>query len=115
MKRAERKSEGVPIMTRMHEDVGLIPGLNQWVAMSCAVGTRRGSVPALLRLWRRPPAIAPIPPLAWELTYATGAALKEKKERNRRPFLKDTAIGPGPDGTGSFLVFNVMTFSVLLI
>ena len=33
--------------------------------------------PVLLR--RRPVAEAPIQPLAWELPYATGAALKRKK------------------------------------
>ena len=34
--------------------------------------------PAWLRLWCRPAAAAPIPPLAWEPPYATGAALKSK-------------------------------------
>ena len=34
----------------------------------------------LLWLWCRLPAAALIRPLAWELPYATGAALKEKKK-----------------------------------
>ena len=42
--------------------------------MSCGVGCRRGSDPALLWLWRRPVATAPIGPLAWEPPYAAGAA-----------------------------------------
>ena len=42
--------------------------------MSCGVGRRRGSDPALLWLWRRPVATAPIGPLAWEPPYAAGAA-----------------------------------------
>ena len=42
--------------------------------MSCGVGCRRGSDPALLWLWRRPVATAPIRPLAWEPPYAAGAA-----------------------------------------
>ena len=42
--------------------------------MSCGVGRRRGSDPALLWLWRRPVATAPIQPLAWEPPYAAGAA-----------------------------------------
>ena len=42
--------------------------------MSCGVGRRRGSDPALLWLWRRLVATAPIGPLAWESPYATGAA-----------------------------------------
>ena len=39
-----------------------------------------GSIPytMLLWLWHRLAAIAPIPPLAWELPYAMDAALKSK-------------------------------------
>ena len=48
--------------------------------MSCDVGCRCSSDPALLGLWHRPAAIAPIRPLAWEPPYATGAALKSKKK-----------------------------------
>ena len=47
--------------------------------MSCGVGCRRGSDPALLWLWRRPVATAPIGPLAWEPPYAAGAALEMAK------------------------------------
>jgi len=42
--------------------------------MSCGVGCRLGSDPALLCLRRRPVATAPIQPLAWEPPYAAGAA-----------------------------------------
>jgi len=42
--------------------------------VSCGVGCRRGSDPALLWLWHRPVATAPIQPLAWESPYAAGAA-----------------------------------------
>ena len=35
----------------------------------------------LLWLWRRPVAVAAIQPLAWELLYATGVALKRKTDR----------------------------------
>ena len=57
--------------TRNHEVAGSIPGLTQWVkdlglAMTCGVGCRHGSDPELLWLWRRPAAVAPIRPLAWE-------------------------------------------------
>ena len=34
----------------------------------------------LLWLWYRPAAAAPIQPLAWELPYAAGAAVKRKKK-----------------------------------
>ena len=48
--------------------------------MSCGVGCRLGSAPALLWLWYRLTATAPIQPLAWEPPYAAGVALKKKKE-----------------------------------
>jgi len=51
--------------------------------MSCGVGHRRGSDPALLWLWRRPAAIAPIRPQAWEPPYATGAALEKTKKKKK--------------------------------
>ena len=46
--------------------------------MSCGVGHRRGSDPALLQLWCRPAATAPIRSLTWELPYAADAALKRQ-------------------------------------
>ena len=51
--------------------------------MSCVVGRRRGSDPALLWLWPRPAAVALFRPLAWEPPYAaaTGAALKRQKTK----------------------------------
>ena len=51
------------------------------VAVSCGVGRRHGSDPALLWLWCRLAAVAQIRPLAWELPYAAGAALKKEKEK----------------------------------
>ena len=48
--------------------------------MSCGVGCRHGSDSALLWLWCRPEATAPIRPLAWELPYAMGVALKKKRK-----------------------------------
>ena len=43
--------------------------------MNCGVGHRHGSDLALLWLWCRPTATAPIRPLAWEPPYASGVAL----------------------------------------
>ena len=58
-------------------------GQGSWVAMSCGVGRRCGSDPALLWLWWRLAAVAPIQPIAWELPYATGAALKKEKKKKK--------------------------------
>ena len=51
--------------------------------MSCGVGRRCGSDLALLQLWCRSVAIAPIRPLAWESSYAVDAALKSKKKKKK--------------------------------
>ena len=48
--------------------------------MSCGVGRRHGLDPALLWLWCRPAAVALIGPLAWELSYGSGEAVKERKK-----------------------------------
>ena len=52
--------------------------------MSYGVGHRRGSDLVLLWLWCRSVAAAPNRPLAWELPYAAGAALKKQKQTNER-------------------------------
>ena len=49
-------------------------------ALSCGVDPRRGSDPALLWLWHRLAAAAPIQPLAWELPYAIGVDLKKQNK-----------------------------------
>ena len=54
--------------------------------MSCGVGCRRGLDPALLWLWPRPVATAPIRPLAWEPPCATGAAQEMAKKDQKKIF-----------------------------
>ena len=83
--------------TRNHEVAGSIPALAQWVddpgvAVNCGVGCRLGSDPALLWLWLRPVATAPIGPLAWEPPYAAGAAQEittttTKKKTKKKNFI----------------------------
>ena len=51
--------------------------------MSCGVGRRSDLDPALLWLWCRSVATAPIRPLAWEPPYAAGIALKRQKKKKK--------------------------------
>ena len=71
---------------RIDEDSDLFPGPTHWVkessvAKSCGVDRRHGLDPTLLWLWCRLMATAPILPLAWELPYTEGAALKRPKKK----------------------------------
>ena len=52
--------------------------------MTCGVGLRHSSDPALLWLWHKPTAVALIGPIAWEPLYAMGVALKNKKQTNKK-------------------------------
>ena len=58
-------------LTIICEDACLIPGIARWI-----------KDPALLWLWHRLAAAAVIQFLAWELPYATGAALKSNNNNN---------------------------------
>ena len=66
------------------------------VAVSCGVGRRHGSDPALLWLWICRLAVAAlIRSLAWELPYAVSAAIKKKK-----------LISPDKEGNFTILGMN---------
>ena len=54
--------------------------------MSCGVGRRCNSNPALLWLWHRLVTTAQIGPLAWEPLYAAGVTLKRQKEKKSVSF-----------------------------
>ena len=78
-------------------------GEGSGIAVSCGVGHRHSSDLALLWLWCRPEATAPIRTLAWEFPYAVDAALKRqknknKKERERRGGVKDDSQVSGLNG-----------------
>ena len=67
----------------LHEYVDPWPhsmGQRSGLAMKCGIGPD----PGLLWLWRRLAAAAPIQPLAWELPYASSAALKSKKKERKK-------------------------------
>ena len=93
---SQQHTLGVPIVAqwltnpiRNHEIAGSIPAFalrvnDSDVAVSCGVGCRLGSDPALLWLWSRPAAKALIRPLAWEPPYAAGVAQeKAKRQKNK--------------------------------
>ena len=68
-------------------------GQGSGIAMSCGVGHRHGSDPALLWLWYRPAGADPTQSQAWELPYARGVALKrkgKKKESDTETMYDDT-------------------------
>ena len=65
--------------------------------MSCGVGRRCGSDPALLWLWHRPVATAPIEPLAWEPPYAEGAALEKAKSQKNKQKKRSFGLSIGKD------------------
>ena len=72
------------------QSLPLLSGLTIGVAVSCGVGCRHGSDPALLWLWRRPAATAPIRPLAWEPPYASEAAQEiSKRQKKKKIEVKD--------------------------
>ena len=48
------------------------------------MGGKPSSDLALLCLWPRAVAAAPVQPLAWELPYAMGAALKRQKDKKKK-------------------------------
>ena len=65
--------------------------------MSCDVDHRHGSDPELLWVWYRMAATDLIWPLAWELPYAMGVALKRKektktKTKNQITAMKDKRV-----------------------
>ena len=85
-------------LTSTHEDADLIPGFSQSVkgssiAVSCGGDHRCGSDPAVLWLWCRSAAVALIQPLARELSYVTGLALKRGKKKKESSYYQSCCDG----------------------
>ena len=79
--------------TRIQLGCGLDPwpcsvGRGFSVATYRGVGCRRGLDPTLLWLWCRPAAVPWSQPLAWELPYAVGSALKSKTNKQTKKMKK---------------------------
>jgi len=68
------------------QSLASLSALSIWVAVSCGVGQRYGSDPALLWLWlgQQLQLQLKIQPLAWELPYAAGEALKSKNKNKTK-------------------------------
>ena len=73
-----QNSTGVPIVAQQYRTLASLSGVRLRIPVSCGVGCKRGSDPALLWPWCRPVATASIQPLAWEPPYIAGVALKGK-------------------------------------
>ena len=77
--------------------------------MSCGVGRNASSDLALLWLWHRPAAVAPIGPLAWEPPCAVGVTLKrqrtkkkKKKKKKNEPWKSNLQHGTIVNNTGLY-------------
>ena len=78
-------------LTSIRADAGLISDILQWVkdlfihiSVSCYIGRKCSSDPALLWLWRTLASTAPIWPLSWESHYALCVALKTKRQKKKK-------------------------------
>ena len=78
----QKEIQLVPMRMQVQSLASLSGWLSSGVALSCGVGHRHGSDLALPWLWCRSAVTAPIWPLAWELPYAAGVALKREKKKN---------------------------------
>ena len=80
--------------------------------MSCGVGHRHSLDLALWWLWHRPVATAPIPPLAWESSYAVDATLKRPPKNDKCENELLTRLAPGHLFLMHFLIWLTSPYQV---
>ena len=80
---AQQKRVQIESMRMWVRSLASLSGLRIWHCheLWCRSQMRRSSDLALMWLWCRPAAVVPIWPLAWELPYAMGAALKKQEKK----------------------------------
>ena len=89
--------------------------------MNCGIGHRCDLDTAWLWLclWHRLAVAGPIQPLAWELPYATGVAVKRQKKKKGGAVVgrgvADPARGPVGGGLGYFVLFFFFLLLLLLL
>ena len=76
--------------------------------MSCGAGGKHGLDVVLLWLWCRLTAVAPLRPLAWELPYAQGWAIKRKKQTNKQ---KNKPVAFYSKQSYSLMAFHIQPLS----
>ena len=85
----QRKQTQLVSMRTWVPSLASLGGLRIWGCQDLQFGGhRRSSDLALLWLWRRLTAVAPIQPLVWELSYAAGTTLKKRRKKYSQNKLK---------------------------
>ena len=83
--------------------------------MSCGVSSRHGLDPMLLQLSCRLAAVAPVWPLAWELLYAAGVAVKRKQQKERKKKSTFQWLSTTCNATDKFSCYNLLRLTIYML